>query len=1644
MLKEKKTLRNVIYNRPKQKLVYSKDTSKTFGIDSLLSAKTMYGKFASTSHLACSIRSATANSNRRHQNLKNKEISNLNHQKTTTNFFPPIQKKKTINYDEEEKLKNKTITNWKTGIVKSETPKNLMDIKIRNIVHDYTNVDINDYTYDILSNLKSKKRMMNLDYIEFYEIWKKKYLANIENEVKKKVEFLKNDLENTKNEIYSKFLLKNDELIPLTQKEIDSIVDFYNNVLQIRENKITDCIKEVNSTFNICHNTANLKIIKLIDDLDKIGFLLQEQVTNTLNDKKNYIQRFTDVKKSYFSRVLNEIHDSEKNLVKTSQKDCDDFVLRWKNIKLNNYVSKLQNLLKSKEYSDCEERAQIVKKLKNAQEKFYLKKHDLIFNILLNLEYEQITAKTMDKISKNFENINTESDQEINDIIKELMENSKYIQEKSLTAFEIFKGEVSTINYDFTKDNHNEKKYNDYDDLTSIDELIEKEIFSVLNKNETDRKNYMNELTKYLDDYDEYINNICEKLLNFFSHVGKIYDEHKKDLKNSEKSYLISYAKECDNDDNIIHDKETELNKILEIMNSSINKTELDTSLTDSFKIVDDLEIEFREFFKKIDEIFSSHDNIITTEYHKYEQKVFNLFGLYSENNRYEIEVRREKESDFLTKKKEAQIAEEERIREEEEAKEEERTGKKKPQSKKKPAPQLKKGEIPPKLVPPREILNFKSKLGFEYLKDFTIEEYVKHILRNIINKRDDDIFELKPKTPEELELLQKAKEEYELKKKEEEENKNKKNKKDIVTTKVIIPTTNNNNEEEIESIDYLNAFDPYNANHEISFHSPLNNDKEKLLSEENAFLCENITKILNELFNKINEKINSNHLSNLNDAHLKDQETREEQLSELDIRLKSLLPRKGKIEVEEYDKRLNELSKHEKKFEKHIQDINNKNKISDDDNNILINKIQKDFNDLKELHEKLSKSIEEQDSDKLLEDQYKKFKTTCYDFLIDLEENEIKLKQYTDESPAELLHSNSNFLASLKLKKNGGTYSEREVEHIKSEIEKLENEVIKVSQENRQKENNEKLKGIRDECEVFMKNINDLYSVTKENIMAKDAVGKKFGVPKRLANDIIINIKIKCNQAKEGLELLFNDLINFVNSYKKIKNKDELNKFLLKNDLPLNIRKQLQKINTCVWNYGKYISAFKENLLNNYQLIRVIMKENTEDYTITEKEDLDADELLKKDEILCLGFLSKAILDSTTVIQDKKKVGIEQNYNYEISTIDDKIKTECAKIYVGNYAKYLNADKLPDSLVTFLEDVKREMEIMRLHCVKDLRTFCQNLYKFSLEIPECVCKYIYEYSNMTNVNKKNDIMNKFNKSKENCDKIKEELKTKLGPYLANPFYSKDLNTFEVKDNERNQIFLKTINETQFDLIVTEESSSKDFTVRLLNNFICLMTLFDNFIFEEEFITLGDEEYFKKQQNYNELLKLKDSLEEKLNAGDANKKNVKGNVDISKYDLESKRTFKKLFKGLNLTESKINYYDLFNKLVKDYVENSEDKIKVLENEYRGKNYSKSISGIKLQNNKNLFQSRNYFYKKHTDNFNACIKEYIDNFNNLRLQEIEYKFKWDEMIKDLKATLKRFNIPEGVTCETENEPKKDEKKDGRTGSRKKTRIKTKKK
>ena len=93
---------------------------------------------------------------------------------------------------------------------------------------------------------------------------------------------------------------------------------------------------------------------------------------------------------------------------------------------------------------------------------------------------------------------------------------------------------------------------------------------------------------------------------------------------------------------------------------------------------------------------------------------------------------------------------------------------------------------------------------------------------------------------------------------------------------------------------------------------------------------------------------------------------------------------------------------------------------------------------------------------------------------------------------------------------------------------------------------------------------------------MAKEGIGKKFDASKRLVNDIIIKIKIKCNLIQEGLNNLYKQFVKMINNFYDIKNMNKLNEALIKYELPLNIGKQLQKINNCVWNNGKYIEAFK------------------------------------------------------------------------------------------------------------------------------------------------------------------------------------------------------------------------------------------------------------------------------------------------------------------------------------------------------------------------------------------------------------------------------------------------------------------------------------
>jgi len=161
--------------------------------------------------------------------------------------------------------------------------------------------------------------------------------------------------------------------------------------------------------------------------------------------------------------------------------------------------------------------------------------------------------------------------------------------------------------------------------------------------------------------------------------------------------------------------------------------------------------------------------------------------------------------------------------------------------------------------------------------------------------------------------------------------------------------------------------------------------------------------------------------------------------------------------------------------------------------------------------------------------------------------------------------------------------------------------------------------------------------------------------------------------------------------------------------------------------------------------------------------------------------------------------------------------------------------------------------------------------------------------------------MAQFRKSQETSNILKSELNLKLGPYLANPYYKQTLDEIDSKEFNRRKNNLTEINKCQFNLLENEEKNSSQYLSYLLTNFEALLSLFDNFIFDEDFIQLGDEEYFKQRKDYNFLLKLKNENKPNLN-------------------LDSKRTFKKIYSGLDRNKLKINFYEKFKNSAIDLIQ----------------------------------------------------------------------------------------------------------------------------
>lgn len=1207
-------------NKHTQKMIYNKDSNFNSNGDA-----SVMGLFKSTSSLARSLQQQCTNNFREEKNLnnhidENKKNSlsvsgkmiiesnllsnsiNKNHNSSNnTNNISNISNSSILNLNV---LRMDKIFNVNNKI-QSNPPRSIKNnIEIRNLTHFYDKIESHEETYELLFLLKSDKRMRHLDRLDEFENLKINFLNSLEDKIKRKFDVLQAKLKNSKLEIDNQLNKTDDELISLILRDVDYLQIIHKNILNGRQDDINNSKKIVEQFSQDSLVTIDNYIKQLKKDLIDIGFMLDIEIDHICLEKKNDKEKYFMTKNIDCDTKFDLIITDELAIVEDSKINLDNFILRWKNVKLKRHVQDLKNTLNSKDFIDNPDRYELIKNLKKDQEKIFEQRSNLIINKMLKMPVEDVSVKSIEAISKELDEIYNSSENLFDMHTQKLMSNSEQIYLNSLKEVDKFKEKIKRLSYEFGKDNFNEleqeelnrelennlnnninenyenvnkdgkniasqllsakndgglrsaqdhasvhsnnsnaknpnlsnlkKNYfkEEYKILKSIDELIELEINPLLEKYKDDRKEHITKIIAYLDDYDEYVNNNCSKLINIMLTIATKNDAHKKNLSEKEKRYMLEMAKAADHNDDVIFEKEEALKKLSGEMKESFHKEDLDSKLECSFNVINELEIEYREYFTLMENLLNSHENIISEDFHLFESEILSIFGIKTKDKLEDITLRRNIESEFLSKRKEQETAQAE-LREIEEQRK--LGGKASAVQKKKPSANApkKKGEPQGGLVPQRPIENYQSQTGYEYLVDFSIPELVKSTLRNIIYNRDDDILGINPKsnlntnnanttninfnsnvTPGNEKIDNKA-QEY---------------------NKLNIPTINSQNN---TNNNFFDTFNLYEAPTSKEFFSPISEMGNKLLSEENIFTEEFLIKIYTDIFDKLNERMREDMKTFVENAKSTDNEKREELLTELDIRLKSLAPRKGKIEVEEYDKRLNEIEKHKEKYAQHVKMINERNKKDNEDCNNLVNEISKEFDELNLLYEKLSKVMDEETNLKSLDDKFKKLKTSYYDLQTNLQEAEIKMNIFTNNNPEILITLNKNFLMSLQSFEKGGTYSDYEINYYREQIESINEEVIKKDMMERESLNQSKLMQIKSNMSAAYEKMEKKYQSVNENIQAKESVGKKFGSPKRLANDIIINIKMKCNQAQEGLDNLYDKLVKLVKFYQESKSNE-------------------------------------------------------------------------------------------------------------------------------------------------------------------------------------------------------------------------------------------------------------------------------------------------------------------------------------------------------------------------------------------------------------------------------------------------------------------------------------------------------------------------
>lgn len=243
-----------------------------------------------------------------------------------------------------------------------------------------------------------------------------------------------------------------------------------------------------------------------------------------------------------------------------------------------------------------------------------------------------------------------------------------------------------------------------------------------------------------------------------------------------------------------------------------------------------------------------------------------------------------------------------------------------------------------------------------------------------------------------------------------------------------------------------------------------------------------------------------------------------EEVRRDLDQRLRRHTNRKGEVQVEWYVPRYGTVSKHKDKFERHLISVAHKCQDQDDAVEKALQEVEeveeKFKQDLVSLQDRLGEaetlpvltSFERQASDLL--SGFKDFCKSAVKTLLEL----------SSKAPQALQKDNQAFL--MMCKKGEEQYSEPEIAYYGGEIQELNQTLDERMQQRAQKAH--ELEGQIDEkCKAPMQVFSEAYAAAVESLCASKGYGRKYGEPRRKAQERVRTLIARAKTVGANIEIL-------------------------------------------------------------------------------------------------------------------------------------------------------------------------------------------------------------------------------------------------------------------------------------------------------------------------------------------------------------------------------------------------------------------------------------------------------------------------------------------------------------------------------------------